>query len=514
MKDQQHPVEQFVSALRRAQPGVVTEVDEPSRPDGHWVVDVAQDGHEVVVEWRAKHGFGVTSTAAEAGFGEGPEELLEEPHAAAERVAELLRKKERTRPPEAVLLRDLRAMVHLTQEELAERLGVRQASVSKMERRQDMTLGTLRRVVEAMGGELVVTAKFPKETIRIGQFEEAPADTKKRASTRAACDHVAPRNLGAERASMAGLGGLGTTVARSLERACALAWGAASELERRTWDVLVANGHTLCERRGHEVTLSGPRILDLASSLGQTLSDMCLLLVAHEVGHAVTEARASRGAALEPDPTQEELQADRFAGWLAALSGEQTSPAPGAALFYELGCREPSCDYPGPQARLAAFVDGWDRGRSRRPFDDSYSEAPSLDGLVLRLDEPALPACRRFYEALGLVTVEERHGAGPLHHSARLSNTLVELYPDDGRSPVRLTLRVPCVEEALASLGAAGLSSTVRRAGTARLLLRDPAGNDVELLERAGHTCEASGRAVSEPPRVLLAEASGAPCRR
>lgn len=98
---QQHPVERFVSALMTTVPGVTTKIDEPARLDGHWFVNVKHDGHEVVVEWRAKHGFGVTSTAAEPVFGEGPEEILKDSDAAVERVAELLRKKGRTRPGQA-----------------------------------------------------------------------------------------------------------------------------------------------------------------------------------------------------------------------------------------------------------------------------------------------------------------------------------------------------------------------------------------------------------------------------
>lgn len=182
MTDEPHPVEQFVASLKEALPTASTKVDAPDRPEGHWVVDVEHAGHDVVVEWRAKHGFGVTSSAAEAGFGEGPEEVYEDPCEVVARVVELIQRKERTRPPEAVLLRELRELAQLTQEELAKRLGIRQASVSKMERRQDMTLGTLRRVIEALGGKLEVTARFPQGAVRIAQFEVEPDDARGRAS--------------------------------------------------------------------------------------------------------------------------------------------------------------------------------------------------------------------------------------------------------------------------------------------------------------------------------------------
>lgn len=60
----------------------------------------------------------------------------------------------------------------MSQEELARILGVNQASVSKLERRTDMYIRTLRRFVEAMGGELEITARFPEGCVRIRQFEE------------------------------------------------------------------------------------------------------------------------------------------------------------------------------------------------------------------------------------------------------------------------------------------------------------------------------------------------------
>jgi hypothetical protein len=44
---------------------------------------------------------------------------------------------------------------------MAELLGVSQAEVSKMERRSELYVGTLRKFIEAMNGELVLAARFP-----------------------------------------------------------------------------------------------------------------------------------------------------------------------------------------------------------------------------------------------------------------------------------------------------------------------------------------------------------------
>ena len=65
------------------------------------------------------------------------------------------------RASELATLRDLRQAVERTQEELATSLGVGQDTISRIERRSDMLLSTLRRYVEAMGGKLELVAEFP-----------------------------------------------------------------------------------------------------------------------------------------------------------------------------------------------------------------------------------------------------------------------------------------------------------------------------------------------------------------
>lgn len=73
---------------------------------------------------------------------------------------------------ETMALDELRAAREITQKQLAETLGVNQAAVSKMERRTDMYISTLRNVVEAMGGKLEIYANFPDGRVAIEQFRE------------------------------------------------------------------------------------------------------------------------------------------------------------------------------------------------------------------------------------------------------------------------------------------------------------------------------------------------------
>jgi transcriptional regulator with XRE-family HTH domain len=76
----------------------------------------------------------------------------------------------RTRSMAAALtLAELRKAFEVSQEDIANALDVKQANVSKIERREDMLLSTLAAYVQAMGGHLEIVAHFP-----------GPADDKQR----------------------------------------------------------------------------------------------------------------------------------------------------------------------------------------------------------------------------------------------------------------------------------------------------------------------------------------------
>ncbi|XGV95258.1 MAG: XRE family transcriptional regulator [Leptolyngbya sp. BL-A-14] len=62
---------------------------------------------------------------------------------------------------EELSLRDLRLARQLTQEKMAELLHIRQEGVSRLEKRSDLHLSTLREVIKAMGGELRLVVEFP-----------------------------------------------------------------------------------------------------------------------------------------------------------------------------------------------------------------------------------------------------------------------------------------------------------------------------------------------------------------
>jgi transcriptional regulator with XRE-family HTH domain len=77
---------------------------------------------------------------------------------------------------EEATLRQLREARERSQKAVAERLRIKQAAVSKLERRTDMYLSTLRGFIEAMGGKLEIIARFPDRVVRITQFEALDPD--------------------------------------------------------------------------------------------------------------------------------------------------------------------------------------------------------------------------------------------------------------------------------------------------------------------------------------------------
>jgi transcriptional regulator with XRE-family HTH domain len=72
-------------------------------------------------------------------------------------------------------LAEIRARRGLTQVDVARVLRTSQASVSKIERRDDLYLSTLRGFVEALGGRLELAAVFPEGRVAISGPGEEPA---------------------------------------------------------------------------------------------------------------------------------------------------------------------------------------------------------------------------------------------------------------------------------------------------------------------------------------------------
>lgn len=90
---------------------------------------------------------------------------------------------------EEMSLRDLRKARRLTQARVAKTLGITQDSVSRLEKRSDLLLSTLRKTVRAMGGEVRVVAEFPdRAAVVLSDLPEG--DPPRKSSRRPAHSHA------------------------------------------------------------------------------------------------------------------------------------------------------------------------------------------------------------------------------------------------------------------------------------------------------------------------------------
>ncbi len=69
-------------------------------------------------------------------------------------------------------LHELRKALKISPTELAQKLQVKQPAGSRLENRTDMYVSHLRQVIEAMGGELSITARFPDGEVKIKNFRD------------------------------------------------------------------------------------------------------------------------------------------------------------------------------------------------------------------------------------------------------------------------------------------------------------------------------------------------------
>lgn len=73
---------------------------------------------------------------------------------------------------EEMAIHELRQALKISQAELAEKLQVKQPAISRLEKRTDMYVSHLRQVIQAMGGELEIVARFADYEVKINNFSE------------------------------------------------------------------------------------------------------------------------------------------------------------------------------------------------------------------------------------------------------------------------------------------------------------------------------------------------------
>ena len=161
------PIEQLRKYIKTTHPQAVVTLTPPLSKEGVWSIDLTCGDKKLAIEWSLATGFGVSSLSDES-YGERPDETFKSLEDVQRRITELLTSNERTTPPLGALLSRLREVRGYTQEELASKLGVRQATVSGMERRDDIQFSTLRRVIKALSGSLEIFVVFFDARYRLG----------------------------------------------------------------------------------------------------------------------------------------------------------------------------------------------------------------------------------------------------------------------------------------------------------------------------------------------------------
>lgn len=111
----------------------------------------------------------------------------------------------------------------------------------------------------------------------------------------------------------------------------------------------------------------------------------------------------------------------------------------------------------------------------------------TLSLIVIRVAD--LAASVRFYALLGLHFAQEQHGAGPIHFSATIGETLIELYPASPNKTtqcLRLGFMIPELNDTiqhLVSIGAKLISPPTHSPWGYRAVICDLDGHTLELTE-------------------------------
>ena len=152
-----------------ADSSVELEVYRPLRPDGIWEASLgAANGYAVVAQWKQHRGFGLVAGLEFEPFG-GVHEIYATWEVTVDRMISMWTAREITNPNLPVPIADLRKQRGQLQKEVAAQMGITKGGLSQIEASVDegkVQVDTLRKLVAAMGGRLVISAAFPDGTER------------------------------------------------------------------------------------------------------------------------------------------------------------------------------------------------------------------------------------------------------------------------------------------------------------------------------------------------------------
>lgn len=145
--------------------GFHVEIDAPSDPAGETFLDISKAEFVTQLSFRPHSGLGVF--ISEDSYGQRPDEIYRNSDKAASRVEQLFRQYEKSGSVGYLTLVEMRKLNNYSQVDLAEALSIKQPSVNRIEKRDNIKFETLAKHVAAMGGRLEMRVVFEEMEARL-----------------------------------------------------------------------------------------------------------------------------------------------------------------------------------------------------------------------------------------------------------------------------------------------------------------------------------------------------------
>lgn len=145
--------------------GFAVETDAPDDSNGETFLDITRNDFSTQISFRPHAGLGLF--ISDDAYGQRPDEVYRNAEKAANRVDQLFRQFEKSGSIGYLTLVDMRKLNNLSQVELAEALSIKQPSVNRIEKRENIKFETLAKHVAAMGGRLEMRVVFDEMEARL-----------------------------------------------------------------------------------------------------------------------------------------------------------------------------------------------------------------------------------------------------------------------------------------------------------------------------------------------------------
>jgi DNA-binding XRE family transcriptional regulator len=158
-------IDTFLRALREVAPSAMAQIDAPTDPKGETFLDLSDGAFNTEVSYRPDVGFGIF--VSDSKYGQRPDEIYRSASKAAQRIVQLKESYEHAGLTTYLTLAEIRQLMDLTQEKVAEALAIKQPSVQRIENRGNVEVMTLARHVRALGGRLEMSVVFDDMEARL-----------------------------------------------------------------------------------------------------------------------------------------------------------------------------------------------------------------------------------------------------------------------------------------------------------------------------------------------------------